>query len=59
MFGVEFGSAFRDASFLLGSAARRPLALDEDSVAAPFAAIARDGTEPARTEARVRARDGR
>lgn len=48
-----------DTSFLLGSAARQPLALDEDSVAAPFAAIAQDDTEPARSEARLRARDSR
>jgi redox-sensitive bicupin YhaK (pirin superfamily) len=49
-----------DTSFLLGSAARQPrsLALDEDSVAAPFAAIAQDDTGPARSDAR-RARDGR
>jgi redox-sensitive bicupin YhaK (pirin superfamily) len=46
-----------DTSFLLGSAARLPRApaLNAGSVTAPFAAIAQDDSEPARSEARLRA----
>jgi redox-sensitive bicupin YhaK (pirin superfamily) len=49
-----------DTSFLLGSAARQPRAPapDTHTVAAPFAAIVQEDTEPARAEARRRVRRG-
>jgi redox-sensitive bicupin YhaK (pirin superfamily) len=49
-----------DTSFLLGSAARQPWALapEAHAGAAPFAALVQDDRQPARAEARPRARRG-
>ncbi|MGA7823359.1 MAG: pirin family protein [Steroidobacteraceae bacterium] len=59
--GLIEARAAGDASFLVGSAPRlpRPLALDEDSIAAPFAAIVQDEPQSAPRDTRLRAQGGR